>query len=133
MSLRKSILALCWLVASTTTLLADGFKFTKGRLADEPVIEIQLTKAQAALVRSQFKPGMKIKLTKRQQFDIRSKAKAKIGPTVLELWKPADLDGDCSCFLWNIGLIFKDGWVELPIHRIVSDKEAEERQPDPES
>jgi hypothetical protein len=119
-------------MASALSLLADGFKFTKGRLTEEPIIEIQLTKVQISEVREHFKPGMKIKLTKKQQVSIRSKAKTKVSPTVLEIWKPSDLEGDCSCFLWNIGLLFKDGWVELPIHRIVSDKEAEDRQPDPE-
>ena len=132
MSHRKFLLTTCFLMASAVSLLADGFQFTKGRLADQPIIEIQLTKAQMSEVREHFKAGMKIKLTKKQQNAIRSKAKTKVSPTVLEIWKPSDLEGECSCFLWNIGLLFKDGWVELPIHRIVSDKEAKDRQPDPE-
>ena len=125
-------LAACFLLSSAVGLFADGFKFKNGRLADEPAIEIRLTQSQMAILRKHFEPGMKLKLTKRQQTEILAKAKIKVGPTILDIWKPANIEGDCSCFLWNIGLLFKDGWLELPIHRLVSDKQAEANRPDPE-
>ena len=112
-------------------LFADGFKFKNGRLDQEKVIELKLTPAQAKAVASNFKPGMIIHLTKAQQAEIRAKSGVKEGPTQLELWRASDLQGDCSDFLWNIGLLFKPGWLELPVATIVSDQEARDRQPDP--
>jgi hypothetical protein len=119
------------LIGSGVSLRADGFKFESGRLKGERVMELQLTAEQAKAVTTQFKPGMVIRLTKGQRAQIKALTKVKEVPTKLELWRPSNLENECSCLLWNIGLIFKPGWLELPISRIVSDQEAVDRLPGP--
>jgi hypothetical protein len=128
---RASRWILLFFVASGLGLNADGFQFENGRLKDEQVLELPLSAAQTKLVATKFKPGMTIRLTKAQQALIRAVTHAKEVPTKLELWRPSDLQGECSCFDWNIGLVFKPGWLELPLSRIVSDTEAIGRRPDP--
>ena len=105
-------------------LYSDGFKFKDGRLDEEQVMELQLTPAQMNQVDHHFKPGMVIRLTKSQRTKIKAKTSVKIAPTKIEIYKPADLQNECSCFLYNLGLLFKPGWIELPTFRVCSDQEA---------
>ena len=113
---------------SGIALLAEGFKFKDGRLDQEKVIELKLTPSQSKAVEQHFKPGMVIHLTKAQQAEIRAKSGVKVSPTQIEIWKPANLEKDCTCFFFNLGLLYKPGWVELPVFRLCSDQEAIENR-----
>jgi hypothetical protein len=108
--------------------LADGLNIKNGRYAGGPVISIKLTEKQMEHIDKKYKPYNKMKLTKGQQAEIASKAKMKEPPTQVIVVRPADTQGDCTCGLANIGLILKDGVIEIPVAYLATDKEAKEME-----
>ena len=108
--------------------LADGLNIENGRYAGGPVIVIKLTEKQKEHIDKKYKPYNKMKLTKSQQAEIASKAKMKEPPTKLIMVRPADTQGNCTCGLANIGLILKDGLIEIPVSYLATDKEAKEME-----
>jgi hypothetical protein len=112
-------------------LLADGFPLKDGRYAGGPTVEVELTTTQQRLVTQHFEPGMVLKLTKGQKQKLKMAAKLKVSPTKLVLFHAPEMANDCTCFAANWAFDFKPGWVEIPIKYLFSDKEAADRQPDP--
>lgn len=108
--------------------LADGLNIKNGRYAGGPVIVIKLTEKQKERIDKKYKPYNKMKLTKSQQTEIATKAKMKEPPTQVIVVRPADTQGDCTCGLANIGLILKDGVIEIPVSYLATDKEAKEME-----
>ena len=107
---------------------ADGLNINNGRYAGGPVIVIKLTEKQKERIDKKYKPYNKMKLTKRQQAEIASKAKMKKPPTQVIVVRPVDTQGDCTCGLANIGLILKGGLIEIPVSYLATDKEAKEME-----
>jgi hypothetical protein len=107
---------------------ADSLPIKNGRYAGDRVIVIKLTERQKEQINKKYKPYNKMKLTKRQQSEIASKAKMKEPPTRLIVVRPADTKGECTCGLANIGLILKGGKIEIPVSYLVTDEEAKEME-----
>lgn len=49
-------------------------------------------------------------------------------PTKLLIVKIEDAVGECTCGLSNLGLILKDGRIQVPLQYIYSDEEADKRK-----
>jgi len=96
------------LVLGSSVLWAEGYTFKDGHF-DFPEV---------------FKPGIKISLTKEQSAQIRAEAAVEEAPTKLQIYKVANLEGDCTCGLVNFAIIIEGGRVEAPHYRVVSDREA---------
>ena len=111
-----------------TATFADSLNIKDGRYAGGPVIIIKLTEKQKGRIEKKYKPYNKMQLTKSQRAEIASKAKMKEPPTKLIMVRPADTQGDCTCGLANIGLILKDGLIEIPASYLATDKEAKEME-----
>jgi len=109
-------------------VFADSLPIKGGRYSGGPVIIIKSIEKQKEKIEKRYKPYNKIKLTKRQQAEIASKAKMKEPPTKLIVVRPADTQGDCTCGLANIGLILDDGLIEIPISYLATDREAKEME-----
>jgi hypothetical protein len=105
-------------------LAAESYKFKDGRLDGEPVVELQLSKSQIYKINNRFKPGMQIKLTPTQRKFLSSQKQLKGSITQLQIWKQENLKNDCTCFLWNVGILFRPDMIEIPIHVMCSDKDA---------
>jgi hypothetical protein len=69
-----------------------------------------------------------MKLTKSQQTKIATKAKMKEPPTLVIVVRPEDTQGECTCGLANIGLILKDGVIEIPVSYLATDKKVKEME-----
>jgi hypothetical protein len=107
---------------------ADSLPIKDGRYAGGSVIVIKLTEKQKEHIKRKYKPYGKMKITKSQQAEIASKAKMKEPPTRLIMVRPEDTQGNCTCGLANIGLILKDGEIEIPVSYLATDKEAKEME-----
>lgn len=123
----KNLLMALLLLLPTTTF-ADSLNIKDGRYAGGPVILIKLTEEQKKRIDKKYKPYNKMKLTKSQRAEIASKSKMKEPPTKLIMVRPADTQGDCTCGLANIGLILKDGVIEIPVSYLATDKQAKEME-----
>lgn len=107
---------------------ADSLPIKNGRYAGGPVVMITLTEKQRETIQKKYKPYIKMKLTKSQQAEIASKGNMKESPTKLIVVRPADTQEDCTCGLANIGLILKDGVIEIPMSYLATDKQAKEME-----
>jgi len=103
---------------------AEGYTFKDGHFDFPEVTRLTLTKEQAKLLETSFKPGIKISLTKAQSAQIRAEARVKEAPTKLQIYKVENLEGDCTCGLVNFAIIIEGGRVEMPHYQVVSDREA---------
>ena len=115
---------------TVASAFADGLPIKNGRYSGGSVIVIKLTAKQQKIIKSSYKPYMEIKITKKQQAYIAKEAHMTEPPTKIILARPVDTEHDCTCGLANVGLIFKEGSVEIPIEYLTSDKEAEEMKID---
>jgi hypothetical protein len=93
---------------------ADSLPIENGHYSGGPVIMIKLTEKQKSSLEKNYKPYNNMNLTKFQQKEISLQAKMKNPPTKLIVVRPEDTQGNCTCGLANIGLILKDGLMEIP-------------------
>ena len=103
---------------------ADGFKFKDGRLDGESVIVLPLEPHQIKELKAHFKPGYLLRLTKFQRTFLLLNSKATRAPTKIQVYKVENLEHDCSCGMFNLGVLIKPDRIELPIFRVCSDQEA---------
>ena len=103
---------------------ADGFKFKDGRIDGESVIVLPLEPHQIKELQSHFKSGYLLRLTKSQRAFLLVNSKATKAPTQIEVYKAENLEHDCSCGMFNFGVLFKPDRIELPVLRVCSDQEA---------
>lgn len=108
---------------------ADGVRLKDGRYADGPIVELRLTKVQAAQVGNHYQPGMVIQLTRAQQVQIRKRARIPVSPTRLLIYRAKEAENECTCFAFNWAFPFRPGWVEIPSGWLCSDQEFEANQP----
>jgi hypothetical protein len=126
MRIRNLALYCLLAIEVASPILADGFKFKNGRISDEKTLVLRLTAAQAQELKKHFKPGYLLTLTEEQRAFINRSVVVKSPPTKVMIFKRQNLEGDCNCRMFNVGLLFKPDRIELPIGRIYSDKEVEE-------
>jgi hypothetical protein len=124
----SKIFLVALLLLLPTSILADSLNIKDGRYAGGSVVIIKLTEEQKSRIDKKYKPYKKMKLTKSQRAEIASKAKMKEPPTKLIMVRPPDTQGDCTCGLANIGLILKDGVIEIPVSYLATDKQAKEME-----
>lgn len=122
------ILLVALLLLLPTATFADSLNIKDGHYVGGPVILIKLTEEQNGRIDKKYKPYNKMKLTKNQRAEIASKAKMKEPPTKMIMVRSADTQGDCTCGLANIGLILKDGMIEIPVSYLATDKQAKEME-----
>lgn len=121
---RRVFFAALALALASCGLFAEGPSFKDGHFDFPEVTRLTLTEKQAKLLEKSFKPGIKIPLTKEQSAQIRAEAAVEEAPTKLQIYKVANLEGDCTCGLVNFAIIIQGGRVEVPHYRVVSDREA---------
>lgn len=123
----KSLLVI-FLIFVPSIAFADSLPIKNGHYAGGPAINIKLTEKQSETIEKKYKPYNKMKLTKRQQAEIGSKAKMKEPPSQLIVVRPADTQGDCTCGLANIGLVINGGVIEIPLSYLATDEQAKEME-----
>jgi hypothetical protein len=127
--IRITFLAGLLVFITSLSALADGLPLKDGRYSGEVII-IELTPEQQATILQHYKPYGLLKLTKKQREYIANTTKMSAAPTSVMVVRPADTVGDCTCGLSNLGLIFKDNSIEIPLRYLLSDAEAERRKID---
>ena len=111
-------------VIFTSAAWADGFRFKYGRLDGESVVVLPLEPHQIKELKAHFKPGYLLRLTKAQRTFLLVNSKATQAPTKIEIYKVENLEHDCSCVMFNLGVLIKADRIELPILMVCSDHEA---------
>ena len=107
-------------------LHADGLPIKDGRFAGGPVVQIHLTSSQVAQIKHHYQPWMKLELTPDQREILKQKAALVDPPTKVNVLYPNDTQDECTCGASNIALVYRQGWIELPVKFLCSDKQAEE-------
>jgi hypothetical protein len=125
-TLRIAVLVLIWL-AMPLKSYADGIQLKDGRF-DGPTLEIKLTPVQEKSIKNQYRPGIEIRLSQAQRRQIAQSKKMRNPPTRFSIFKSKDLEGDCTCSAANYGLLYREGWIEIPLIWVVTDTEAVEKR-----
>jgi hypothetical protein len=107
-------------------ILADSLPIKNGRYNGGPVLIMKLTKDQIHMIKNRYSPYQMMVLTINQQKFIGRKAPMKNPPSKIIIARAEDTVNDCTCGLYNIGLILKDNTVEIPKNYLATDEEAEE-------
>lgn len=110
---------------------ADGLRIRNGVYTGGPFVVLALTAGQQHRIRSHPKGEVRLVLTAGQQYKIAAETRLPGIPTRIYVADPEYWEGMCTCFSSNIGILFRKGYVQLPIDELRSDREAEARLPDP--
>jgi len=121
---RTAFFAALVLMVVSCGLFAEGFTFKDGHFDFPEVIRLDLTEKQSRLLDKPSKQVRKIVLSQTQRAQILAESAVKEAPTKLQIFEVKDLQGDCTCALFNFGIIIKGGRIEIPKDRILSDAEA---------
>jgi hypothetical protein len=121
---RTAFFASLIMMVVSCALFAEGYTFKDGHFDFPEVIRLDLTEKQSRLLDKPSKQVRRIVLSRAQRAQILAKSGVKEAPTKLQIFQVKDLEGDCTCALFNFGIIIKGGRIEIPIDRVLSDAEA---------
>ncbi len=108
--------------------IADSLPIKDGRYSGGAVLVLNLNVTQIRAIEDHYRPYMELPLDSAQQAQIVHTSKIQPPPTKLIVVYPADVTGDCTCGLANIGLIFTRDAIEVPVEYLATDEEVEKRK-----